>query len=290
MRVSANVDIIGRNIKDCLAIRSRYPKTTLPTHINKIVFIFLVFSTDFRTAAQTSITVFKNSTKIVAGSDSKEGLENGDNATICKTYRLEDLFWSVAGLEGDSSPIVRVAKHNRTMRKMAEKFSELSLLPFKEGLIKLRVEKPNIYRNFMTNGHGGLDFIFFGMEDGILKIIWVPFVASENTEGEITVSASPIQFEDAGACFNGANACGFAIGHNKAMQPEMAKPGWGINLEGSVARFIQLEVDAHPKEVGPPIRILKIDSSGPVWIQHGEGCERLGDIPKEVEKAKQTHQ
>jgi hypothetical protein len=47
------------------------------------------------------------------------------------------------------------------------------------------------------------------------------------------------------------------------------------DLASLVSKFVQLEIDEKPEQVGPPIRVLQIDAKGARWIQHGEGC-RIG--------------
>ena len=54
----------------------------------------------------------------------------------------------------------------------------------------------------------------------------------------------------------------------------------GDDLVQMVGLFIQLEIDDVPEKVGPPITILKIDDTGPRWIQNGESCN-IGKIPKD---------
>jgi hypothetical protein len=132
---------------------------------------------------------------------------------------------------------------------------------------------------FMKQGNGRTEFIFFGMEKEMPVVAWVAFLAGEDANGQIKVSVSRVHADDALACPEHAPACGFAVGSNKAIRSYMAKNFWGDDLVGDVGRFLQLEIDAVPAEVGPPIRILKIDSDGPHWVQNGEGCN-IGDIPK----------
>jgi hypothetical protein len=68
--------------------------------------------------------------------------------------------------------------------------------------------------------------------------------------------------------------CGFTAGVDSAIRKDNAKnAGRKTVLSGAeMNRLIQLEIDQDPDRVGLPIRILRIDSNGPRWIQNGEDC------------------
>jgi hypothetical protein len=56
------------------------------------------------------------------------------------------------------------------------------------------------------------------------------------------------------------------------MQQYMAVQPMRYLIESEINYLIQMEIKAVPEKVGPPARILTIDSTGPRWMQHSEGC------------------
>jgi hypothetical protein len=280
--VIADINVVVNSVKNSTILTvGHYVNSPIgPSKVARYAFavgVFLLASVS--TTAQTSIAVFRNSTEIIAGSDSKQGLFNsGGSAVVCKVNRLGYLFWSVAGLSGDfiSNIVATASAHSMSIRHTAEVFASIAPEAFQEALGRLRLSSPNDYATFMIHDHGKIDIIFFGMEgkEKIPVVIRLPFVASEIFRQIILVTASPIEAEEAPACMNNATACGFAVGYNRAIASyTVHNPGWGRDLVGDVKRFVQLEIDEVPDNVGPPIRILIIDGKGPHWIQNGEGCD-----------------
>jgi hypothetical protein len=284
MLMKANLDGMAQDFKNgcSLATRNCRKPSVSPSRFTHCVMavMFLIAAVSLSAAAQASIVVFRNSTEIVAGSDSKPGFVNGGGGPECKVDRLGDLFWSVSGLKADYSQIVAAAREGDvSIRHTAEKFSMLAPQALQQELMQLRASSPSGYQMFMKQGNGRTEFIFFGMEKETPAVAWVAFVAGEDANGQIRVSVSKVHAHDDLACPQHAPACGFAAGSNKAIRDYMVKNYWGGDLVEDVGRFVQLEIDAVPAQVGPPIRILKIDGDGPLWVQNGEGCD-LGDIPK----------
>lgn len=272
-----------RNIKrGLLSAAQHYQLVGLPSRVTRyiavpaLVFVFAAV----KVSGQTAIAVFKNSTEIAAGSDSKIGHLNGPSTTMCKVYRLNNLFWSAAGMVGDYDKIIKVAnQNNASIRSTVEKFTEIAPPILRRGLIKLRATSVPGYKRFMESDRGKFEFIFFGMENGIPIVAKVAFRATEDTEGAIKVSVLLSAIID-GPCDLNTIACGFTAGNDKAVWSYLASHQMGDDLVQMVGLFIQLEIDDVPEKVGPPITILKIDDTGPRWIQNGESCN-IGKIPKD---------
>jgi hypothetical protein len=67
------------------------------------------------------------------------------------------------------------------------------------------------------------------------------------------------------------------LGHHEAMDNALAdNPDfWKIGFAEAIRKLIDLEILTVPNFVGPPISILRIDKSGPHWIQRG-ACPDTG--------------
>jgi len=109
--------------------------------------------------------VLRNSTDIFAGSDSKGNLLGGGSVTMCKVFRARNLFWSLAGVEGDYERAVTKAFQKRfSIRQGVERFSTIAIRPLQGGLTGFRRNSLAGYERFMQQDGGNLQFIFFGME------------------------------------------------------------------------------------------------------------------------------
>jgi hypothetical protein len=235
--------------------------------------------------AQTSIAVYRNSTEIIAGSDSKQMTPSGRPIVACKVNRIGDLFWSVGGLSANYSRVIAEARgSSRSIHETVEQFSKLAPPAFQKGLTELRTSLPKRYPFVMEHARH-ISFIFFGMENNIPVVDNVIFKAEENSKHVVTVSVVSVDFYDSPICLPTPEICGFAAGITDAIVSYLATHKFGKDLLDDVKRSVQMEIDADPAEVGPPLRILKIDSQGPLWIQNGEGC-KVGNVPTNRPKLK----
>jgi hypothetical protein len=257
--------------------------TVRHTKITKFFFVFMLFLViSSNSFARTTVAVYRNKTMVVAGVDSKSSAFNGyTEKSVCKISRSGEMFWSFSGpSSGDYSKMIYDASINsKSFRQTVASFERIAPPIMERSLIQLRRQSPLDYRKFMDGGREMI-FAFFGMERQIPFVSIVDFQAME-IQDSINVSKVLERVYDEADCPGGDTVCGNTIGTFKAiLSYQSANPTWGDDLIRGVRNLVQLEIDDRPDSVGPPIRILKIDSKGPRWIQSGEGCD-TGDIPKE---------
>lgn len=276
MAVAANLNIILRNIKDVSThFFNKNCPFRIPTHVVKMAATLTsVFACMVPLLiGQTSIAVFKNSTDIFAASDSKGRQPNGDIVSVCKVDRLGNLFWSQAGKYSDYKPLIRAStKGHSSIRQTVDGFSVSVLPAMKHSLVELRRDDLSDYKHFMQLDGGNTQIIFFGMEKNVPVVASIHFVATEDSKHKINIAVAKDIRDSPTDCHPGVAACGFTAGRDAAIRQYMASSE-RFDLTGAEMNLlIRMEVDADPAHVGLPIRILRIDSDGPRWIQHGEGC------------------
>jgi hypothetical protein len=101
---------------------------------------------------------------------------------------------------------------------------------------------------------------------------FVELVAKEDNAHMINVSASE-QFRDAPTCPHPSvsSTCGFMAGYFDAIQLAGSE-AHQQTIPELIHQRIQMEIDAEPKHVGPPIRVLRLDSSGPQGLSMEKAC------------------
>ena len=182
------------------------------------------------------------------------------------------------GRSGDYESVISSARRD-SIRNTALAFARIAPAIFQRSFERLRETSPRDYEFIKHHGDGGMDFIFFGMEKKIPVFAAVSFIRKETPKGVITVSLrSDVYIEDGPTCSEGKTTCGYVAGENAAVSDYLRTHRRGNDLVVETKRYVQLEIDNSPIDVGPPIRILRIDDQGPRWVQHGENCD-LGNIP-----------
>jgi hypothetical protein len=252
------------------------------TQLLKVLVLSLLLFVVPDLSAQTSIVVFRTDTAIFAGADSKTSpYDQSAPAVICKFFKSGDLYFGVTGTYFEEYPQVAssAGMTARAIRSSTKKFEKLILPLLQDAFGRMRKEYPARYEAFMHSGLPDVDFIFFGMNRRI-PVISVAVFHVQESGTSVTVSLASEQFFDGVHCpRSGDVICGVESGNNKAITAYQSKnPDWWKtkNLASLVRKFVQLEIDAVPAHVGPPIRVLQIDARGRHWIQNGEGCDTDG--------------
>jgi Proteasome subunit len=70
----------------------------------------------------------------------------------------------------------------------------------------------------------------------------------------------------------------YYLGYWDRIEPYVANSGQprSVGSAASLDRLIRMESAAHPREVGAPINVLEITSSGARWLQNGGNCSLPG--------------
>ena len=257
--------------------RFRGVGTFLIEHPLRLPILLMFFLIGSKGSAQTSVVVFRTDTAIFAAADSKSDPTDRSRPTVmCKFFKTADLYYGISGVYFDEYPNV-VSQSGislATIRSGTRRFEQIISPILQDAFERLRAEYPARYEHFMHVEKPGIDFIFFGMKKTVPVVATVGF-RLEESEKSVKVTVGRTEFLDGPHCPGGNVICGALSGFNKAILAYQSRnPDWWRtnNRASLVKKFVQLEIDAEPANVGPPISVLQIDAKGARWIQNGVGC------------------
>jgi hypothetical protein len=284
--VVAHINIITQQVKNggILAVGAGAYRAPSLSQIANGLFrlLFLLFLS--ATAFGTTVVVLINSGQIVAAFDSKVQFVDRPAEVMCKIDRIENLFWLKTGINLDDRGVIeRAYRRGRSIIETNRILGETMPASIQSSLREFERLQPNEYRLFMTRPKKTVGITLFGMENHIPVVAAIAFAITEIKGGEISIQMTRQESSDGIKCCGGdpGRAHLFVDGYFDAIIADTNRnPRWGNDFVSDAKRFLQLEIDESPVAVGPPIRIMKIDSKGPRWVQNSEGCD-TGNIPKE---------
>jgi len=199
----------------CSKAVTRHPFIRTAVFIRAASLVLLLSSVTAYIRGQTSIVVFKNSTQVIAGTDSKARLLDGSSSKMCKIYREGALFWAVSGKAVEIRPVVIDSHRNTTtIRRAVENFCSIAPPKWKFALEQLRAANPKDFEHF-TQTDGGIEqFIFFGMDKKTPVVAYVGIAATEDSSHRLTIQVN----KDIRDTPCESDECGFTIGDDKAIR------------------------------------------------------------------------
>lgn len=229
-------------------------------------------------ATTTLAIVDQKHNQMIVASDSLRLTSDGIisvTSQVCKILVGPNCIFSVAGYVSNSSTNFDLDKLGNeacheagTITDKANLFDKLADKPIADYVQYIRETAPESYENMKK--HGVASAIFLGRENEHFTICLRDFTVSESG-----VDVHWTNFEDTTAGIVPFVAIGTAELFKAYRETHK---NWADHETVSLARFlVQLEIDAHPNEVSPPISILKVmpQSGEPNgiktdWIEKGE--------------------
>ena len=228
-------------------------------------------------AAQTTIVAVRTPEEIVIGADSKmmDLRDRSFDSTICKIRKIDDLFFAFAGfldipgLQSDLTEVVREASRSGdSITEKIETFDGLIVRDWSQGLPDIRDDHPELYRQKLR-GKIVLQIAFAGIERGkpLLFMRYLKVVERGDVPSIVIYKK-----QCPGDCPLG-KVYAF-LGHTGALKEHMAGGTdiWDAGYAEGIRRLITIQMEAEPEHVGPPIDILRLDSTGYEWIQKKPEC------------------
>lgn len=229
-------------------------------------------------ATTTLAIVDQKHNQMIVASDSLRLTSDGIisvTSQVCKILVGPNCIFSVAGYVSNSSTNFDLDKLGNeacheagTITDKANLFDKLADKPIADYVQYIRETAPESYENMKK--HGVTSAIFLGRENEHFTICLRDFTVRESG-----VDVHWTNFEDTTAGIVPFVAIGTAELFKAYRETHK---NWADHETVSLARFlVQLEIDAHPNEVSPPISILKVmpQSGEPNgiktdWIEKGE--------------------
>jgi hypothetical protein len=226
-------------------------------------------------ATATTILALRTPEMIIVLADSKPTYRgySGPGA-VCKISPLRGAFVAVAGLDHDTardfdSKKLAVAAFD-SPRSFREHVRDAEHLVQKAGeteMRRLRAEDPETYRFTLDNGSNIIDLLFVAFESDTPMMSARRFHWRESTASIEIAGALDCPGKD---CPNGT----YFTWVGKASEiEEFVQSHSNPSLNEKVLRELLLkQIAANPNDVGLPITILKLDSTGAHWDNNELAC------------------
>jgi hypothetical protein len=248
---------------------------TAKAHVRWLLTVFLLVALLNDHGEATSIVAVRTPDSITVGVDSAEITVRSNHRSsklVCKIHQDGNMFFAFAGLANHvrtsfdtAEIIVRASKPGGTISDRAKRLaSELVRLAPKE-VATLRTNNPNRYHALIEGDTDFVEVLFFGIENGVPVVTTVAVDIALSADGRITATPR-LSFCPGSDCPNGVLA--LFLGRHEAIDRYVAglkerttppDPSAMINF------LIGLEVADQPKDVQPPINIIRIDPNGTKW-------------------------
>ncbi len=230
-------------------------------------------------APATSALALRSRYRVVLAADSRAVYGANRNATECKLYEYRNVYATVSGLahygsgyrssdairDGYARPGTFQDHVEATAHSLQQRTQ--SLLAF------LQRNNPSEYRR-LTQNSSRSDFVALALAEVVAGQPMLGIIELQRTgSGPYLSTRTSIC---PGNCRQGDGL--FYLGYWDQIRPYVANSGQQRNVASaaSIDRLIRLEINAHPAEVGAPINILELGTSGPRWLQNGGNCSLPG--------------
>ncbi len=248
----------------------------------KILFLLAPSLLSVLPATATSVVCIRSADSIVIAADSMLAVKGGDNAgkprSECKIVQAGGMFFSMTGFVKDPArpyDAVRIVsealKRDEDFAGSASSVAEAVKEGLRDEVAKLRAEAPELYEKFIKVEKGTLlEILLAGFEEGTPKMTLLGFKQVSSPSGELAITVERVACP--GSCDpQGVNA--FFLGDRRAIDNYLksGKADWR-SPEKSAKLLVELVIDAHTPNVGPPVDVLRIDKEGARWIERKAEC------------------
>jgi hypothetical protein len=241
--------------------------------------------------SQTSIVAFGDDTSIVIGADSKRivtrknvvtGVTSAETANVCKIHKSEGFFFACSGPcfdEISTLPILEESKQGRSILENIEASLPRVKAQLAEYLTSWRETERDIYISKYGTKKAVLQLLFVGFENKAPTIYALDLQNPTPLAEPLIITAGKIS-----VCSTLAEPCGLAIGKDEAIRRFLSRPSGQAFLKKKplvkVRQLVQVAIEGHPDEVGPPVDILRITKNGAQWINRKPECQEEKLKPK----------
>lgn len=245
------------------------------------VFLLIILMLWSGEAEATTAIAIRTENIIVVGADGKVnwGDYSGSQAG-CKIGIANNILWAKSGILGlpaarfDIDLIARSAISSATSILAGVKVFEENIIPrFVEILAGLRRGNPDNFRS-KWDGKPVLKIVFIGFENGIAHL-HSRELSAYLEDGDVVVRRNDAFDCPSAECENGY----VILGSHEAADAILATNSdiWTrFHADQVIARLIEAEIAANPRDVGEPIAIAAIDRNGVQWLRAGACAPKQG--------------
>ena len=205
------------------------------------------------------------------GADSRVVTDVG-STEACKIGHAGDVWMAASGLVTEARSRYQLGSIARSalgqpgpLQQRLGRFVEAVRTPLAQAVAAVRVDAPADYAR-LQSGRPVLQAIFAARENGRPVLATVAFVM--NASGAL---------EPRGSYVDGSDARGprliYAGQQDRIREYLKSHPKWiEDDRQELVRKLVQVEIDAGTPFVGGPVDLMRIDGSGPQWIDRKSAC------------------
>jgi hypothetical protein len=237
-----------------------------------LITIFIFFLSTAR--SQTTVVVQSFANEIIVGADSysykieREANSNKVDTTViprCKIYQFGTVHIAVVGYYGETVPnkIAQISSSIKGFDGISNHFATQFEQLLEDSLKLMRSAQPTLF-NQLAKDEKFSEVIFFGFENGKKRMFVLSFYVYKITQTNIVVSHKVQKVND------------YLTGHTCHTMQEYLSTVHHWTRSSTVAeieRIIYTEAKYHPKEVGPPIDLVRVTPKGTEWIKRKAVCQ-----------------
>lgn len=223
----------------------------------------------------TTIIAVRTANFVIIATDSKATYIGTSGApTVCKIYNDGQLYFAVAGLDGDArrnfsvkSIVARSLSASGNFEEQVTRVENAISQSLLVELNHLQREDPGVYAFTMHNSREVVSIVLAQYQGGVPHLAARGFAWTMNPSPGIAISRVTCP----GDCSDGRELV--SLGQKNAAERFMrANAGEDFDLPALAVKLVQLEIDETPGNVGPPINELRLDKGGAVWLSNSAGC------------------
>jgi hypothetical protein len=223
----------------------------------------------------TSVAVIYSSSQIVVAADTlfvkDVGAGRKVRSSVCKLKNAGNIFFVSIGFvdNPDSNFYLNDLGRKATLKgkgvaASAQELMKIGEAPIRDTIYWLKKNNPTFYASDIKGGHDQLGVSFFGFDDGQPVIAVVHFSVKEQVGGKISVT-SALDVCPNIKCWVVPNFT--VLGQHTATDAYRKTAGFSnaytiSHPVESAQKFIELEADGDPLNVGRPIDIVTITPKG----------------------------
>jgi len=236
----------------------------------------------FGNGTATTLVIVGTPRHVVVATDSmSDKLTNNGHTvnTTCKIVSAGKFVYASAGFTEDIKfNADKIAGHSAqrkgTIAEHAKWYSEDTQQPFLEMMKRFHQSLPELYGRTVSSNGSKLVTVFAGIENGRPALALVEFMVINDPSGKpkdvkTNIGACPDVF-----CVDPRMDFWRVFGQNEAAIRAVSGSSrfWTGNDALDARKLVQIEIDAMPDHVGPPIDVVEIDFTGLRWVEPRGSC------------------
>jgi hypothetical protein len=227
----------------------------------------------------TSVAALRTNQGVFVAADSKTVQTHNRRQPLleCKIHREGDVFFAIAGHKRelttgwDATPLARTAcRHQGSVASKVIRFEAIVEQPLRSMLADVLRLEPEYCQKYIVD-RLVLQLAFFGLEDAS------PYLYVRSYKVTSSLAGLDVTLENRTDAVGPDNKIAL-LGEYDAIDQFIASNPRYYELPPAllVERLVQVEIDAVPHLVGPPIDVVQVTRDGVQWIRRKPECDDAG--------------